>query len=251
MFPFSTNTNLLMACHFTGIYDVNRTETLPDDDYELVKDWAVSVADHRLSGIIFHNNFTEATCAKYQNEYVKFIRREHSAVFNPNVYRYFIYQDFLRVYAGEISHLFITDISDVVVLNNPFYQPSFLARHNTIFCGDEPETLDNDWMKAHSAHLRSSIADYALYEESFKTAALLNCGIIGGSIQVMQVFIEKLCAIHQVHNGNNSTAYTGDMGAFNYLVRTCFNELICHGEPVNTVFKGYEYGRTDCWFRHK
>jgi len=41
------------------------------------------------------------------------------------------------------------------------------------------------------------------------------------------------------------------MGAFNYLTRTQFNEQIIHGTPVNTVFKGYENERTDCWFRHK
>jgi hypothetical protein len=251
MFPFSIHTNLLMACHFTGIYDVNRTETLPDDDYSLVKDWAASVAAHRLNGIIFHNNFTEATCAKYQNDYVKFVRREHSTVFNPNVYRYFIYRDYLRAHAGDISHLFITDVSDVVVLSNPFYQPLFLANPAAIFCGDEPKCLDNVWMKAHSAHLRSSIDDYAAYEDNFKAATLLNCGIIGGSIAVMQSFIEQLCTIHQEHNCNNPTAYTGDMGAFNYLLRTRFNEQICHGEPVNTLFKGYEHKRTDCWFRHK
>ncbi len=251
MFPFSTNTNLLMACHFTGIYDVNRTEILPDDNYKLVKEWAVSVANQQLNGIIFHNNFSEATCAKYQNEYVHFIRRQHSAVFNPNVYRYFVYRDFLQEYAGNISNLFITDVSDVVVLNNPFCQPLFAENPATVFCGDEPKTLDNGWMQAHSAHLRSSIDDYAAYEEKFKTAVLLNCGIIGGSIQVMQPFIEQLCAIHQQHNNNNTSAYTGDMGAFNYLARTRYNEQLRHGAPVNTLFKGYENSRTDCWFRHK
>jgi hypothetical protein len=251
MFPFLTNINLLMACHFTGIYDINRTETLPDDEYSLVKDWATSVADNQLNGIIFHNNFTAATCAKYQNDYVKFIRREHNAMFTPNVYRYFIYRDYLQLHAGNISNLFITDVADVVVLNSPFAQPFFLASPKALFCGDEPKCLDNEWMKAHSNHLRSSINDYAVYEEKFKAATLLNCGIIGGSIAVMQPFIDQLCTIHQNHNCNNPTAYTGDMGAFNYLARTWFNKQICHGVPVNTLFKEYEYDRTDCWFRHK
>jgi len=41
------------------------------------------------------------------------------------------------------------------------------------------------------------------------------------------------------------------MGAFNYLVRTQYNSNLIHGKPVNTVFKGFEVERTDCWFRHK
>jgi hypothetical protein len=41
------------------------------------------------------------------------------------------------------------------------------------------------------------------------------------------------------------------MGAFNYLARTKFNNQLKHGAPVNTLFKGYELERKDCWFRHK
>ena len=80
---------------------------------------------------------------------------------------------------------------------------------------------------------------------------LLNCGIIGGNASLMFDFIKRLWSIHQHANYANETAFTGDMGAFNYLVRTQFNEQLRHGAPVNTVFKMYENERTDCWFRHK
>ena len=67
----------------------------------------------------------------------------------------------------------------------------------------------------------------------------------------MLPFLEQLCSIHERYNMTNETVYTGDMGAFNYVARTRFNDHLRHGEPVNTVFKGYERDRTDCWFRHK
>jgi hypothetical protein len=106
-------------------------------------------------------------------------------------------------------------------------------------------------MQNHSEHLRSKIADYELYEKKFKTSTLLNPGIIGGNISVMLDFLEKLWYIHKTYNNNNTSAYTGDMGAFNYLVRTQFNNHSIYGSPVNTVFKSYQNNRTDCWFRHK
>lgn len=240
-----------MACLFTGIYDVNRSETLANDDYSLVRDWAESLANLQLNGIIFHNSFTETTCKKYESEYLTFVKVSHASHFNPNVYRYFMYRDFLQTHAQQIENLFITDISDVVAINNPFVQTLFRENPNAIFCGDEPKCLDNEWMKAHASHLRSRIADYEAYEEKFSNAPLLNCGIIGGKTDVMQDFIQKLCSIHQTHNHDNQTAYTGDMGAFNYLIRTQFNERLRHGEPINTVFKEYQTDRTDCWFRHK
>lgn len=242
---------LILACHFTGIYDVNRNTTLKDDDYSIVQEWADSIAALKLKGIIFHNNFSTETCLKYQNEHLAFIKTDHNPRFNPNVYRYLVYRNFLRTRSPAPESVFVTDIADVVVLNNPFIHPFFKANPGALFCGDEPKPLQNEWMDAHSAHLRSKIADYAAYEATFKAAPLLNCGVIGGNIRIMQAFIEKLAGIHEQFNHDNPTAYTGDMGGFNYLVRTQFNDSVLYGPPVNTVFKGYELDRTDCWFRHK
>ncbi len=243
--------NFIMACHIAGVYDVNRSTTLPADDYTIVKEWADSVAALRLNGVIFHNNFSDETCQKYQNEYVRFVKISHNPQYNPNVYRYLVYQDFLQKEGNNIENVFFTDVADVVVVNNPFEQPLFLENKHAFFCGDEPQILHNEWMQAHATHLRNKIADYADYEAQFSTEPLLNCGIFGGNSAVIQPFIKKTCNIHQQHNHDNKTAYTGDMGAFNYLVRTQFNAHLYHGAPVNTIFKAYQNQRTDCWFRHK
>ena len=240
-----------MACHITGVYDVNRNMTLEGDNYELVRDWAASVAALNLSGIIFHNNFREETCKKYENEHITFIKIDYNPQFNPNVYRYFVYRDFLQQHANLIKRVFVTDISDVVLVKNPFIEPYFAENSGAIFCGDEPKKLDNDWMKAHATELRKKIPDYAEYENKFGEETLLNCGIIGATIPIFTDFIQKLCAIHQQFNSQNQSAFTGDMGAFNYLARTAFNNQLRHGAPVNTIFKMYETERSDCWFRHK
>lgn len=243
--------NVILACHITGSYDVNRNNMLPADDYSLVREWAESVAKLGLKGIVFHNNFSDETCRLYQNKHVSFIKVQHNTAFNPNVYRYFIYQEFLNKYAHNIENVFFTDVSDVIVVINPFLEPLFTENNNTLFCGDEPEILENNWMKNHGSHLRNKISDYARFEEQFCQYTLLNCGIIGGNIKIMKPFTEQLWEIHNLHNHDNRTAYTGDMGAFNYLVRTRFNAQLRHGQPVNTIFKAYQNDRADCWFRHK
>jgi hypothetical protein len=145
----------------------------------------------------------------------------------------------------------VTDVSDVTLMKNPFTDPFFTENPSTLFCGDEPKILNNDWMNDHSTHLRNNIADYAAYEQKFADATLLNCGIIGGKAPLFFEFIQQLCEIHLKGNSDNKTAFTGDMGAFNYVARTRFNESIKHGTPVNTVFKAYENDRKDCWFKHK
>jgi hypothetical protein len=248
---FLQDANVLLGCHFTGIYDVNRSTILQHNDFSLVKEWADSIKFQQLKGIIFHNNFSAETCITHQNDHLQFVHVNHSQCFNPNVFRYIVYRDFLRKYSPQINNVFVTDVSDVVLLQNPFLQPLFEQHRNSIFCGDENKMLQNDWMDAHSTHLRSKIPDFMQYEAAFKSATLLNCGIIGGNIKVMQPFIEQLALIHEQFNADNTSAYTGDMGAFNYLARTQFNNQLIFGAPVNTIFKNYETNRTDCWFRHK
>jgi hypothetical protein len=224
---------------------------LPDDSYELVQAWAESVAAAKLKGVIFHNNFSEETCAHYANEYISFVRIEYNPLYNPNVFRYLVYRDYLAKCTEPIEGVFVTDVSDVTLAQNPFAHPLYIENPSSLFCGDEPKLLHNDWMIAHGEHLRSQIQDYADYEERFASETLLNCGVFGGHYPLFMDFLQQLCEIHETYNHSNSTAYTGDMGAFNYLARTRFNENLRHGFPVNTEFKAYENERIDCWFRHK
>ena len=243
--------NIILACHFTGVYDVNRNTTLEPDSYALVQAWAESIQLLNLHGVIFHNSFSEETCQKFSNENITFIEVEYNPAFNPNVFRYFIYRDFLLNFKSSIHAVFVTDVSDVVVVQNPFETFLFQENRDKLFCGDEPKVLDNDWMNDHSTHLRNQIADYAEYEKKFAESTLLNCGIIGGSADVMNEFLKELCFVHEHFNQENKTAFTGDMGAFNYIARTQFNDNLIHGAHVNTVFKEYESSRMECWFRHK
>ena len=220
--------NIILACHFTGVYDVNRNTTLEDDSYVLVQAWAESIQLLNLHGVIFHNSFSEETCRKFSNENITFIEVEYNPAFNPNVFRYFIYRDFLLNFSSTIHSVFVTDVSDVVAVQNPFETFLFQENRDTLFCGDEPKTLDNEWMNDHSTHLRNQITGFVEYEQSFAQSTLLNCGIIGGSATVMLHFLESLCSVHEQFNQENKTAFTGDMGAFNYIARTQFNDRLIH-----------------------
>jgi hypothetical protein len=250
MTDFKIAKNLILASHISGVYDVNRSTVLANDDFSIVSAWAKSVSEMGLQGIIFHNNFSEATCQANENEHLRFIKVDYNPVFNPNVFRYFVYNEFLKQEHQNIDNLFFTDVSDVVVLKNPFQEKLYLDNPSKLFCGDEPEILENEWMQNHGEHLRNKMADYAVFETNFKEEVLLNCGIIGGTIAVMKPFIQKLWTIHEKYNCDNTTLFTGDMGAFNYLVRTEYNDRMIHGNPVNTVFKKY-FPAPRCWFQHK
>ena len=252
IFTGKESQNYIFASILTGIYDVNRNVLLQNDDFQIIRKWYDSIKNLTLNAVIFHNNFSDETVLKYQTEYISFVKVDYDGILNPNVQRYIIYRDFMNEHFNEIENLFVTDIADVIVVKNPFLQPLFL-HHKAfkIFCGDEPKILENDWMKEHSTHLRNNILDYADYEIKYRNETLLNCGIIGGKVEFMKNLLEALSEIHQIFNRDNKTAFIGDMGAFNYIMRTKFSDKILHGSPINTEFKEYENERMDCWFRHK
>ena len=241
----------IFACLFTGVFDVNRKETLPDNDYSLIEKWAKSIEVLNLHGVIFHNSFSEETVAKYSNQFLSFEEVIYDPTYNLSVYRYFVYLNYLLKNEHQLESLFITDSTDVEVVNNPFEQQLFKANPTSLFCGDEPTTLQNEWMLKHSTHFRNQIPAFAAFEQKFATNSLLNCGIIGGNITIMTLLLKELVNFHTTYNQNNKSGYTGDMGAFNYIVRNKFNSQLYHGMPVNSVFKGYETNNNTCWFRHK
>jgi len=71
---FKIHSNLIVASHITGIYDVNRNTTLANDDFSIVADWAESIEALQLHGIIFHNNFSEETCKLHQSDKINFVK---------------------------------------------------------------------------------------------------------------------------------------------------------------------------------
>lgn len=247
---FQLSNKLVLGCHISGVFDVNRSQMLSDDDFSIIEQWANSISKSNLQAIIFHNNFSEETILKHQSNHLIFVKIVHDVRFNPNVFRYSIYSQFLKKYSDKIESLFVTDVSDVLVLKNPFIQPLFRNNPDFVFCGDEQTIWDNEWMYQHGTHLRSQISDYYEIESEYKSQTLLNCGIIGGTIQMIKPLIESIWQHHEFYNFNNTSSFTGDMGVFNYVLRKKHTNHIMHGFPINTIFKAYIDDGVS-WFQHK
>ena len=243
--------NYIFSALFTGVYDVNRNEILDSDNFNIIKDWYNSVMQLKLNAVVFHNTFSKETVAQYQNEFVQFEFVQLDGKLNPNIFRYSAYYNFVNKHKEFISNIFITDITDVVVIQNPFNTTLFTQNLDSLFCGDEPKLLANDWMHEHNTHLRNTISNFEHYEKENANKTLLNCGIIGGSLETITQLLNKVVYIHNTHSISNKTAFTLDMGVFNFVARTNFFRKILHGAPINTGFKDYQVDRNDCWFRHK
>lgn len=129
----------------------------------------------------------------------------------------------------------MVDATDVEIIN----KIKFDNTDNVLFCGDEPSTINNVWLKKH--HTADFLKDF--YKDySYKT--LLNAGIVGGSIGVVLEFLEMFISEYELNNNNQLT----DMALFNFIAYKM--PRIEHGIKVNTIYKKFEYNNIS-WFKHK
>jgi hypothetical protein len=244
--------NIILSTILTGVNDIQRDVNWLGDNFDYIKDWYNSIKDFNIKAIIFHNTFSDETVLKYETDNIKFIKVSYDVNYlNPNVYRYFIYKKYIEENKLNIENLFITDITDVVVLSNPFNSNFFKENKNYIFCGDEETILGSEWMINHNEHLRNKIDDFINYEKKYSKYKLLNCGIIGGEVNIISDILSKICKIHSEVTISNKTKYTCDMGVFNYIIKKYYSDKVKHGSPINTKFKYFELDNKECWFRHK
>jgi len=244
--------DVVMATILTDVEDLQRKIRWENNNFNIISDWYFSMKHHNVNAVIFHNTFSKDITEKYTTEKIKFIRVDYSGELNPNVYRYFFYKDFLKENKYFIKNVFLTDINDVIMLNNPFKSNFFKSYNNFLFSGDEEITYSGSkWIKLHNTHLRQNIDNFIEYEKNNYEKKLLNCGIIGGNVKNIINLVDKICNIHETVTITNKTKYTCDMGVYNYVMRQNFNEKVKHGIPINTKFKYYEKKTEQIWFKHK
>jgi len=154
-----------------------------------------------------------------------------------------IYQYLLQ--HPEIDRAFCVDATDVEMLRNPFPEMG-----NYLYCGDEPCQIDIRWMR-----LKHPASTIQAFIHQFASHQLLNCGLLGGSREMLIRFIRAMLDawarnVADVASRREKTVGHTEMGLFNYILLTQFTGLISHGSHVNTTFKKNE--RNDIsWWKHK
>jgi hypothetical protein len=217
--------------------------------------WAYSLTDKDMTGIIFHNCFTDEEIESFSDFPVKFIKVDPPKDFMSGLYRYELYADFIKRFGRYIDTVWCTDSTDLTVLKNPakekpvteFINIALPLDRSKTYIGCEPSTCGCDWMLANTK-------DYPQYfkwlmaDPSHQNNTLLNAGLVGGALEAMASFINrmaeeciKLYAVGDVQ----------DMAIINYLAYIEFKDRVSFGPHVNTVFKAFEKDNKVAWFKHK
>jgi hypothetical protein len=244
----------IISCYFINKVDPQWGIKRSMPDFNYIKPWYESVIKQKLNGIIIHDGIAKEFIEQYQNPYISF--RE----FTPGDYsifeeRWFAYYLFLS--GTKIKKVFFTDISDVIVTEDPYktFNDSFV-----LYVGrDHANKVGvSQWVLSE---LNNYIKD-ANYKVpgSFYFQQVYNIGVTGGSRQLMMFFISRMIDLILL----TTTSYHKDITLANLVIHKYFfpkiiirpfepamtrienDDFISHnhlmsGFPLNSVFGKFEF----------
>jgi len=219
--------DIVLTCYYTGKPDPQRNSQW-QADYSKVTTLRDSLLKLNLKMVLLHDCFDE------DDPSIEMVRVETSE--NPYFQRWLDYYQYLRDH--DVDRVFCVDATDVDFIKNPFeyIEPGY------VYSGDEPGTLKNNWLLAN--HKNYFLQHFM--QQNYRTP-LLNAGVVGGSKKDIMSLAHK---ISRLYFDNNKNLGVGDMPAYNYIMRTYFNDRIKHGRDITTVFKAYEQ-QPKSYIRHK
>lgn len=226
-------------------YNYGNWKNIPD--IGLIKAWAMSLIDKEMTGIVFHNCFTDEDIDSFKRYPVKFIKEELPSGLMTGLYRYKLYDKFVNRFRRYINNIWLTDSTDLTVLKNPITDTEFSKE--LIYVGDEGITRErNHWVTSASQGFHE-YPSLMLQSPEFRNKNVLNAGLIGGYVNTVAPF---LSAVNEHCKRMYSDSNVQDMPIVNYVAwQPEFRNKIYEGTHLNTIFNKYEANNKVAWFKHK
>lgn len=233
--PYVNRTGgVLLAAYFNSNPDPQRDITW-DANIEKLMPLIESCKRYNVDYRIFHDCLS--------NNGKNFIKVEANKVYSPNVFRWFVYNDWLL--KNKADNVFMVDSTDVEVLRNPFLS----LNPNKLYVGNEYNMrVNNSWMRKNQEPHLKTLSDYRSTISANARNILLNCGIVGGNFEMVMEYLGHRVQLHENHT--KGLLKSTDMAIFNYLVFKHFKGRTTTGLKVNTRFKMEEYNEVS-FFKHK
>ena len=232
----------IITTYFTSEKDPQRSDIWANDDFSIIKDFYESVIKHNLNCIILIDNSTDEFIKKYKTNKIEFVRCDSSGLNMVDI-RWKLYNKILNE-RKEIKRVFFIDVSDVIILKNPF---EYIVP-DKIYCGDEENiNIKNNWMTHRYDLLKNPEVDEKII--NYLNKKILNAGILGGERNYLIGITKKMA---EMLDFSKITHTTVDMCIINHVLYTYTKkDMLIHGLPVNTIFRRNEINNEVAWFKHK
>lgn len=233
--PFIEKENIILTCYFTNIQDTQRGDKWQPNIEDLRP--LIDSVRGKCKLVVLHDCFTDQDTSRYP--LVEFVKVDTYA--NPYFQRWISYYQYIRENENTIDNVFCIDSTDVELINIPDWDNI----GDKLYCGDENEVLQCQWMINH--HKDKLITDFI---SANANKQLLNAGIVGGNVMLVKEFCRLINNYYSNLFERKVDVSYCDMGAFNYIARTHFADRIVNGGQVCTRFKANEKNDYS-WFKHK
>lgn len=219
---------VVITTFMNAIPDPQRMEAWKADA-NVLKPLILSNMAHETATVVLTNCFDESSTPQ-----AKFARITQSL--NPYIQRWLAYWQYLNQ-NPEIRFAFLVDATDVKMLNFPFDK----MHRDRLYIGSENSRLNNQWVVNTT---RGS--QLIRFIRANRNLTLLNCGLVGGSRELLMQLCRDIYENYIEHNPNEHT----DMPILNFLGHTKYKDIINFGGHINTVFKANQEV-SEAWFKHK
>lgn len=210
---------------------------------EYISPWYNSIISLNLKGIVFYDNLTQDFIDNYQNDNVSFIK-VNTSYYSNNDWRFFVYRDYLSDH--KYDSVFLTDGSDVTVVQNPHEIISKYEYIDFFVCKDSINLCDFPYLSLHD---QVKWDNMNWFMKNHKDLPLINMGVIGGTYENIKKFLRVFCQT-RIRLGNPE--FNSDMWLGQYIFRNLLSyKNIIIGEPFTSIFKNYETDRKNVYFIHK
>ena len=222
--------NVVLSNYFTSKPDPQRGIAWNSNDLKIIEDWYLSVVKLKLNAVIFHDHCSDYFIRQLTTDRISFAYYEPKEDLMNARFRCF----YNHILESQYSKVFCTDISDVIVMKDPFP----LINNDSLVCGSEEKRIgEGAFMRESQRRIFNKV--------SYNDKILLNCGIIGGYKDIILGLLRKMViAFNKTGNKPNS-----DMAIFNHVVYENGMKIIT-GSEVHSIF-GAEETEGNFYFKHK
>eukprot|EP00961_Rhodomonas_salina_P296612 3936500-Rhodomonas_salina.1 len=196
----------VMTTYFTSRADPQRGYPV-GTSFSYIQQWYQSLQKLGMRGIVFTDSAYQSKLQGFSTQNIIFVQVKIDGYRSKslNDIRFFVYRDFLQSLKQKPAMVFMTDGSDVEVVQNPF---SSFIKDKTLYLGQDGarENLDtyfwmqNQYKTMTKNYERNSTGVFAWADMEGRD--VVNAGVIGGETSVVVELLDRMTKLMDMFNPN-------------------------------------------------
>jgi succinate dehydrogenase hydrophobic anchor subunit len=239
---------VIFTSYFTSSFDPQRARKRKANQFKYMKSWYDSVNSLAVRAVVFHDDLDSNFIEKLRNNNIEFHRVLPSER-STNDARFYAWYQYL-IDHPTISHVLLSDISDVRYQKDPFDLMDLLG--DWLYIGQDIDLFPNmESMPWLMKRLRQCFGDKSVdsgeVSKVKKLQFVYNAGVIGGPRGLMLTFLHHVINILDFTPSHLNC----NMAVVNYIAHKYFDDHIFTGFPLTSRFMAQQSNPKAVYVIHK